>query len=86
MRTANTQLKRSIGLTGMVFFGVGTMIGGGFYALLGKIVAQAGVFTPLCLLLARFLAATPFRVVSSREQTCNFIETTYPRTNREIKP
>lgn len=56
MRTSKTQLQRSIGLTGMVFFGVGTMIGGGFYALLGKIVAQAGVFTPLCLLLAGSLA------------------------------
>jgi amino acid transporter len=56
MRSVNTPLKRSIGLTGMVFYGVGTMIGGGFYALLGKIVGQAGVFTPLSLLLAGALA------------------------------
>ena len=36
----------------MVFYGVGTIIGGGFYALLGKIVGDAGVFAPLSLLLA----------------------------------
>lgn len=52
----HTGLKRSIGLTGMVFYGVGTMIGGGFYALLGKIVGEAGVFTPLSIILAGVLA------------------------------
>lgn len=50
------RLKRSIGLAGMVFYGVGTMIGGGFYALLGKIIGEAGIFTPLSLLLACGLA------------------------------
>ena len=47
---AETRLKRTIGLTGMVFYGVGTMIGGGFYALLGKMVGFTGIFTPLSLL------------------------------------
>jgi APA family basic amino acid/polyamine antiporter len=50
------RLERSIGLWGMVFYGVGTIIGGGFYALLGKIVGQAGPFTLICLLLAGALA------------------------------
>ena len=49
-------LKRSIGLPGMVFYGVGTIIGGGFYALLGKIVGDAGVFAPLSLLAACAIA------------------------------
>lgn len=49
-------LKRTIGLTGMVFYGVGTMVGGGIYALLGKIVQGAGAFTPLAMLLAGGLA------------------------------
>jgi amino acid transporter len=40
----------------MVFYGVGTMIGGGFYALLGKIVGSAGIFTPLSLALAGAVA------------------------------
>lgn len=53
---AGAELKRSIGLPGMVFYGVGTMIGGGFYALLGKIVSTAGVFTPLALALSGCLA------------------------------
>jgi len=52
----DTGLKRSIGLYGMVFYGVGTIIGGGFYALLGKIVGDAGVFAPLSLLLACAIA------------------------------
>ena len=52
----HTELKRSISLPGMVFYGVGTMIGGGFYALLGKIVHSAGIFTPLALALAGALA------------------------------
>lgn len=54
--TAEPRLKRTIGLTGMVFYGVGTMIGGGFYALLGKMVGLTGIFTPLSLLLAGVLA------------------------------
>ena len=52
----SAELKRSIGLPGMVFYGVGTMIGGGFYALLGKIVSSAGIFTPLALALSGALA------------------------------
>jgi amino acid transporter len=51
-----TSLKRSIGLAGLVFYGVGTMIGGGIYALLGKIIGAVGVFTPLALLLAGAVA------------------------------
>ncbi len=50
------KLKRSVGLPGMVFYGVGTMVGGGIYALLGKIVQGAGLFAPLALLLAGGLA------------------------------
>lgn len=50
------KLKRSIGLPGMVFYGVGTMVGAGIYALLGKIVQGAGMFAPLALLLAGGLA------------------------------
>lgn len=54
--TTQARLKRTIGLPGMVFYGVGTMIGGGFYALLGKMVGLTGIFTPLSLLLAGVLA------------------------------
>lgn len=67
--TEPAQLKRSIGLAGMVFYGVGTMIGGGYYALLGKIVGQTGIFTPLSLLLAgslAFVSALSFAELSRR--------------------
>ncbi len=30
---AMTQLKRSVGLTSLIFYGLGTMVGAGFYAL-----------------------------------------------------
>ena len=56
LQSGSGALKRSIGLSGMVFYGVGTIIGGGFYALLGKIVGDAGVFAPLSLLAACAIA------------------------------
>ena len=62
-------MKRSIGLTALVFYGVGTMIGGGIYALLGKIIGEVGVFTPLSLLLAgavALISAFSFAELSSR--------------------
>jgi amino acid transporter len=68
----SAHLKRSIGLPGMVFFGVGTMIGGGFYALLGKMVGLTGAFTPLSLLLAGAIAlmsAFSFAELSRRYPT-----------------
>lgn len=62
-------LKRSISLPLLVFYGVGTMVGGGFYALLGEISGAAGRATPLALLLAgglAFLAACSFAELGSR--------------------
>jgi amino acid transporter len=49
-------LKRSIGLPALVFYGVGTMVGGGIYALIGKIIGEVGVLTPLSLLIAGAVA------------------------------
>jgi len=49
-------LQRRIGLPGLVLYGVGTIVGAGFYALLGKIIGRAGIFAPLSLLLAGGLA------------------------------
>ena len=40
----------------MVFYGVGTIVGGGIYALLGKIIGEVGVFTPLSLMIAGAVA------------------------------
>lgn len=62
-------LARSISLPMLIFFGVGTMVGGGFYALLGKVSGEAGMATPFALMLTGLLAlvsATSFAELASR--------------------
>ena len=63
------QLKRSIGLPSLVFYGLGTMVGGGFYALLGEVSAEAGMHTPVAFAFSGILAllsAFAFAELSSR--------------------
>jgi amino acid transporter len=63
------KLRRTIGLAGLIFYGVGTMVGGGIYALLGKVTGEAGIFSPWSLLIAGGLAlfsALSFAELSSR--------------------
>jgi amino acid transporter len=49
-------LKRAIGLPALLFYGLGTTVGGGIYALLGKVAGEAGYGTPLAFLAAGVLA------------------------------
>ena len=62
-------LKRAVTLPYLIFYGVGTMVGGGFYALMGKVAGVAGMATPLAFaftgLLALFVALS-FAELSSR--------------------
>lgn len=51
-----TELRRSLGLPMLMFYGVGTMVGAGFYALLGAVAEEAGRATPGAFLLAGLLA------------------------------
>ncbi len=63
------KLKRSVNLPNLVLYGLGTMVGGGFYALLGKVAGEAGMATPLAMALAGILAmssAFSFGELSSR--------------------
>lgn len=63
------KLNRSISLPMLILYGLGTMIGGGFYALLGEIAEEAGLFMPLAFLLSgglAFISATSFAELSSR--------------------
>ncbi len=53
---SEAKLKRSISLPVLFLYGLGTMIGGGFYALSGKVAGMAGMAAPLSFLLAGFLA------------------------------
>lgn len=50
-------LKRSLSLTLVTFYGIGTILGAGIYVLVGKVAGFAGMFTPFAFLLASLLAA-----------------------------
>ncbi len=53
---APNTLKRSLGLSMITLYGLGTIVGGGFYALVGKVSAEAGMFTPVAFLIASAVA------------------------------
>ncbi len=64
-----TSLKRAISLPALVFYGLGTMVGGGFYALLGQVAHSSGMAVPLALAgsgLLAFLSALSFAELSRR--------------------
>ena len=50
-------LKRTISLSWMVFYGLGTIIGAGIYVLIGEIVAAAGPWAPLSFIIAAVIAS-----------------------------
>ncbi|MGI9319708.1 MAG: APC family permease, partial [bacterium] len=52
-----TELRRIISFPVLVLYGLGTMVGGGFYALTGKVAGEAGMQTPLAFLVAGILAS-----------------------------
>lgn len=63
------KLERAITLPFLIFYGLGTMVGGGFYALLGKASAEAGYYTPFAFGLAGLFALVSglsFAELSSR--------------------
>lgn len=62
-------LKRALSLTLVTFYGLGTILGAGIYALVGEVAKQAGKFTPLSFLLASciaFFTAISYAELSSR--------------------
>ena len=66
---ASSELRRSLSLPLITFYGVGTIIGGGIYALLGEVAGQAGMATPLAFLIASCVAglsAFSFAELSAR--------------------
>jgi amino acid transporter len=52
-----SELKRTIGLPLLLFFGLGNILGAGIYVLIGKIAAEAGLFTPIAFFIAALVAA-----------------------------
>lgn len=51
-----TKLRRILSFPVLVLYGLGTMVGGGFFALTGKVAGAAGMQTPLAFLVAGLLA------------------------------
>lgn len=46
------QLLRSLSLTEISFYGIGTIVGAGIYVLLGKVAGESGMYTPAAFLLS----------------------------------
>ena len=55
--TEQTQLRRGLSLLLLVLYGLGTTIGAGIYALVGKIAGESGYLAPLAFLLAAAMAS-----------------------------
>ena len=67
--TDGAELRRSITLPFLVLYGLGTMVGAGFYALLGEVASEAGLYTPIAMAFSGLLAlvsAFSFAELSSR--------------------
>lgn len=67
--TDEPTLQRRLGLGLLTFWGVGTIVGGGFYALIGEVAREAGLLTPLAFLVAALVAgfsALSFAELSAR--------------------
>ncbi len=56
MIAGKSELKRAVSLPLLVGYGVGTMIGGGIYALLGRMAHHAQMHTPVAILIAAVIA------------------------------
>ncbi|WP_295316248.1 amino acid permease [Roseobacter sp.] len=63
------KLRRSIGLTGLVLYGLGVTIGAGIYVLVGETIVRAGPYAPSAFLLSAFVmgfTAASFAELSGR--------------------
>jgi len=76
--TKPASLKRSLSLTQVTLYGLGTTIGAGIYALVGKVAGAAGAYAPLSFLLASVLVA--FTALSFAEMSAR-----YPRAAGEAE-
>jgi len=66
---SEARLKRSLSLPLITIYGLGTMVGGGFYALLGKVAGHAGMLAPVSFLVAAgvaFVTALSFGELAAR--------------------
>lgn len=64
------ELKRSLSLPMLTFYGLGTILGAGIYVLIGEVAGLAGMYMPVAFLLASVLAA--FTAFSYAELSARF--------------
>lgn len=57
MDSRQATLKRTLSLSAMVFYGLGTIVGAGIYVLIGEIAGYAGAWAPLSFLIAALIAS-----------------------------
>ena len=70
MHDKKISLKRSLTLPLITFYGLGNILGAGIYALIGKVVGEAGYFAPLSFLLASIIAT--FSALSHAELSARY--------------
>ena len=50
------KLNRVLGVTQVTFYGIGTILGAGIYALIGKVSGEAGILAPVSFVISAFVA------------------------------
>jgi amino acid transporter len=51
-------LDRSVGTTGLTFYGIGTILGAGIFVVIGEVIGRAGALSPVAYMLAATVAVT----------------------------
>ncbi len=70
MKTAQTELRRTIGLPLLLFYGMGNIIGAGIYVLIGKVSGEAAMYAPVAFLAASIVAG--FSAFSYSEMSARY--------------
>ena len=65
-----TELRRTIGLPLLLFFGLGNILGAGIYVLIGKVAGEAGMYTPVAFFVASIVAG--FSAFSYSEMSARY--------------
>jgi amino acid transporter len=68
--TQTPELKRSLSLLLLTFYGLGTILGAGIYVLVGKVAIHAGAYVPVAFLVAALL--TVFTALSYAELAARY--------------
>ena len=70
MRLPRTELRRTIGLPVLLFYGLGNILGAGIYVLIGKVAGEAAIYAPFAFLVASIVAT--FSAFSYSEMSARY--------------